>query len=96
MLYYDEGDISEGIDLTKSNKSKECMICQYWCFDHRFRFQYSACNSCSDLTILSVNISDIDIIAVKNVDYHCSIHSVSKYEATNLLESPVLENCGYI
>ena len=26
MLYYDRTDISEGIDLAESNKSKECMI----------------------------------------------------------------------
>ena len=30
MLYYDRIDISEGIDPTKSNISKECMICR--CF----------------------------------------------------------------
>ena len=26
-MYYDRIDISEGLDLTKSNKSRECMIC---------------------------------------------------------------------
>ena len=31
MLYYDRINISEGIDLAKSNDSKECMICHY-CF----------------------------------------------------------------
>ena len=25
-------DVSEGIDINKSNKSKECMISLYWCF----------------------------------------------------------------
>ena len=30
MLCDDRIDISEGIDLAKSNNSKECMICQYW------------------------------------------------------------------
>ena len=34
MLYYDKIDISEGIDLAKSNKSKELMICHYWFFNH--------------------------------------------------------------
>ena len=29
MLYYDRIDISEGIDPTKSNKSRECMIRHY-------------------------------------------------------------------
>ena len=27
ILYYDRIDISEGIDPTKSNKSRECMVC---------------------------------------------------------------------
>ena len=30
MLFYDRIDVSEGTDLTKSNNSKECMICHYW------------------------------------------------------------------
>ena len=32
MLQYERIDISEGIDLNKSYKSKECMICHYWYF----------------------------------------------------------------
>ena len=30
MLQYERIDVSEGIDLNKSDKSKECMICDYW------------------------------------------------------------------
>ena len=30
MLYYDGIDISEGVDPTKSNKSRERMICHYF------------------------------------------------------------------
>ena len=29
MLQYERIDVSEGIDLNKSDKSKECMICHY-------------------------------------------------------------------
>ena len=29
ILYYDRIDISEGTDPSKSNRSKECMICHY-------------------------------------------------------------------
>ena len=29
MLEYDKIDISEGIDVNKTNKSKECMLCHY-------------------------------------------------------------------
>ena len=80
MLYYDRIDISKGNDPTKSNRSKECMICHYCFLNHGFRFQDSVCNSCHDLTMLSVNISDIAIITIKNVDYCCIIHNISKSE----------------
>ena len=83
MLHYDRIDIIEGIDSTKSNRSKECMICNYWFFDHGFKFQYSLCNGCHHLTILCLNISYIAIITVKNVDYCCIIHYIRKSGVIN-------------
>ena len=79
-----------------SNNSKKCMICHYWFFNHGFKFQDSVCNGCHDLTMLSVNIRDIAIIPVKNVNYCCIIHSISKSEVINLLKNSVLEDRGYI
>ena len=70
-MYYERIDVSEGIDPTKSNKSKECMICHYWFFNHGFKFEDSVCNGCHDFSMLSFNISDISIITVKNVGYRC-------------------------
>ena len=96
MLYYHRIDISKGIDSTKGNSSKECMISHYWFFNHGFKFQESACSGCHDMTMLSVNLSNIVIITVKNVDYHCIIHSISKSKAIKILESAVLEDRGYI
>ena len=32
MLECDRIEISEGIDVNKTNASKECDICHYWCF----------------------------------------------------------------
>ena len=95
MLYYDRSDISEEIDLDKSNSSKECMFCHFWIFNHGFKFQDYVC-SCHDLKVLCLNKSDITIITVKNVDYGCIIHVISKSEAINLLESAVLKECSYI
>ena len=86
MLYYCRIDISEGIDIAKSNNSRECMICHYWGFNHWFKFKDSACDGCHDVTMLSVNRSNIAIITIKNVDYCCSICNVSKSEAINLLK----------
>ena len=48
-------------------------------------FQDSVCNGCHDLTMLSVTISSVAIIIVKNVDY-CIIHNISKSETINFLK----------
>ena len=96
MLYNDRIDISEGIDLPKNNNIKECMICNYWFFNHGFEFQDYVCNGCHDLTMLCLNISDITIITIKNVDYRCTNHNISKSEAINLLKNSILEDRGYI
>ena len=48
MLQYEGIDISEGIDIHKTNASKECMLCHYWYFkDVRFKFEPRVCNKCS-------------------------------------------------
>ena len=47
---------------------------------------------CHDLTMLGDNIGDIAIIIIKNIDYHCIIHNISRSEAINLLENSVLED----
>ena len=96
MLYYDRTTINEGIDHAKSNNTKEYIIFPYWFFNHGIKFQYSVCNGCHDLTVLSVNISDIAIITVKNADYRCITHNISKSKAINLLNDSVLEDRGYI
>ena len=72
------------------------MICHYCFFNHGFKFQDSICNGCHDLTMLSLNIRNTAVITVKNVDYHCIIHNISKSEAINLLENSVLQDRGYI
>ena len=92
MVYYDRIDITRGIDLPKSNNSKECIIFHYLFFNHGFKFQDYVCNGCHDLSILCLNISNIDIITVRNVDYRRIIHNINKSEAINLLEISVLED----
>ena len=40
MLYYDRIEISKGINVNKTNASKECEICHYWYFlNYSFKFQ---------------------------------------------------------
>ena len=49
MLYYDRIDLSEGIEVSKSSKSKEFMVCHYWYFCHRIIFKQSVCKGCHDV-----------------------------------------------
>ena len=39
MLEYERIDISEGINVLMSNKSKKCMLCHYWYFSNK-NFSY--------------------------------------------------------
>ena len=67
MLYYDRIDLSAGIDPTKNNNSKKCIVYHYWYFNHGFKFQICFGNGCHDFTMLCFNINDIAVIIVKGV-----------------------------
>ena len=95
MLYFDRIDISEEIDLAKSNSSKECIFLTIFFFNRGFEFEDFICNGCHDLSTLSVNISDIAMITVKNIDYRYIIHNISKSEAIILSENSVLKDLRY-
>ena len=59
MLHYERIDISEGIDLNKSDKSEECMICHYWYFkDIGYKYQPYFCNKCHDLSMVVYDFHD--------------------------------------
>ena len=96
MLYDDNIEISEGIDVAKNSNSKECMICHYQLFNHRLKFQNSVCNGSHDLRMLTLSINDIGIITVKRVDCRYLIHDISNTEAIYLLKIAVLDDRGYI
>ena len=74
MLYFDRTNVSEGIDINKASKLKECDICHYWYFLNKgFKFQPNVCNRCHDLLMMSMNLSDIAILNIKSADYRCVI-----------------------
>ena len=72
------------------------MISHIFFFNHGFEFQGYVCTGYHDLTMSCLNISDIAIIFVKNIDYRCIIHKISKAKAINLLENSVLKDRGYL
>ena len=50
MLKYDKIDITEGIDLNKTNKSKECMFCHCWYYlNKNFSYGPFTCDGCYDI-----------------------------------------------
>ena len=60
MLQYQRIDVSEGIDVNKSNKSKERMICHNWYFeDIGFKFEPHVCNKCHDVSMMSYELENI-------------------------------------
>ena len=86
MLYFGRIDVSEGTDVNKISKSKECNICHYWYFlDKGLNFQPNVCNRCHDLLMMSINLSDTAILNIINADYCCIISGISKNEAINLM-----------
>ena len=45
MLQYERIDVSEGTDINKSHKSKECMISHFWYFkDIGYIYEPYVCN----------------------------------------------------
>ena len=58
MLYYDRINGSEGVDVNKTSKLKECNICHYcYSLNKVFKFEANAHNGCHDLLIMSINFS---------------------------------------
>ena len=66
MLEYDRIDISEGIDLNKTNKLKECMLCYHWYFlNKNFYYGPYLCYGCYNMTQKSIGSKNIDTVYVK-------------------------------
>ena len=81
-LYFDRIEGSEGIYVNKTSAPKECDICHYWYFLNKvFKFQPNVCNSCHDLLMMSMNLSDIAILNIKGSNYCYIITGLSKSEA---------------
>ena len=70
MLRYKRIDVSQGIDINKSDKSKECMMCHCWCFKGiGYKYERRVCNGCHDLSIMVYDLNDFMILSIKGIDY---------------------------
>ena len=88
MLEYDRIDISEGIDINKTNASKECEMCHYWYFlDRGFKCEPYLCYDCHDLMQKAMNFNDVAIVSIKGNDYRIHFWYMSKYDAINIMNN---------
>ena len=79
MLEYDRIDISEGIDVNKTNASKECDICHYWYFkDIGFKYELYLFNG---LMQKAMSFNDVAIVYVKGNAYRIHFWYLSKNDA---------------
>ena len=97
MLQYDRIDISEGIDINKTCKSKECMFCHYWYFkDVGYKFQPYLCNGCHAMSMMTYELKTIAILNANGADYRCILWDISRDEAVNRLINSALEDKGVL
>ena len=65
MLEHNRIDILGGIDIDKTNKSKECNICHYWYFlDKNFNYEPYLCNGCHDLVQKAISFKQAAIALI--------------------------------
>ena len=88
MLEYDGIDVFEGIDVNKTNASKEYDICHHWCFKNiGFAYEPYLCNGCHDLMQKAINFNDVAIVSVKGSNYRIHFWYMSKDNAINIMEN---------
>ena len=86
MLKYDKIDITESIDLNKTNKSKECMFCHYWCYlNKNFSYGPFTCDGSYNIVQKSIDFKNIAIIYVKKTGYRVYFKDINKHKAKKLM-----------
>ena len=88
MLEYDRIDISEGIDIDKTNASKECKTCHYLYFkDIGFKYEPYLCNGCHGLLQQAISFNDVAIVYVKGSAYRVHFWYISKHDAISIMNN---------
>ena len=91
MLEYDRIDISEGIDMGKTNESRECDICHYWYFlDENLNCEKHLCNGCHDLMQKVMNFNDVAIVSIKGNYYRIYFWYMNKDETISIMHNSSL------
>ena len=90
MLEHDRIGVSEGIDVDKTNRSKECKLCHYCYFlNKNFTYPY-LCDGCYNIMQKSTDFKNIAIVGIKKDAYRTFFLRMSKHEAKKLMISSYL------
>ena len=93
MLEYDRIDISEWIDVNKTNLSNECDICHYWYFkDIGFKYEKYFCNGCHDLMQKAMSFDNVAILYIKGSAYRIHFRCISKDDVINIMNGSNLDD----
>ena len=91
MLECETIDISKGIDVNKTNLSKEYDICHYWYFkDIGFKYELYLCNGCHDLIEKAMSFNNIAIVYVEGNAYRINFWYMSKDDVINIMNGSIL------
>ena len=98
MLEYDRIDISERIDVDKTNKSKKCRLYHYWYFLNKY-FSYGPylCDECYNIMQKFADFKNIAIVRIVKSAYRIIFPCMSKYEAKTLMTgSNIIDKMGIL
>ena len=98
MLAYERIDISDGIHVNKSDKSKEYTLCHYWHFLAKsFSYGPYLCDGCYNMTQKCNKLKNVAIIRIKKTVYRICFLFKSKREAKKLMaNSNVIDKKGFL
>ena len=98
MLECDRIYILEGIDIEKTDTSKECKICRYWHFkDIGFQYEPHLCNGCHGLMQKVVSFNDTAVVYVKGRAYRIHFWYMSKDDVINIMNnSNLIDKMGVL
>ena len=86
MLEYDRIDISEGVDVDKTNMSKECDICHYWYFKNiGFKHEPYLCSGCHNSIQKAMSFNNVGTVYVKGNAYKIHFWYMSKEDVINIM-----------
>ena len=83
MLVYEQIDVSDGVDISKS---KECLFCHYWYYlDKDFTYRPYLWDGCYNTMQKSIDLKNIAIVHIKKSAYRIYFLDMTKREAKKLM-----------